>query len=185
MFGNKTASEDNNAIDAGITRGRNLRRLCVLVTVAGLLWGLAHRQAQAEPLIAMALPVSHSVTDTTRASTPAVEDTLRAWASAWDRSDVEAYLAHYAEDFMPAGGRSRAEWLEQRRERLQAQSIRHVLLSDMSVRYSGEQATARFTQHYVDMGLMSTAQKRLILSKRNGAWKIRQELVESEHAVRR
>ncbi|MEC5398667.1 YybH family protein [Uliginosibacterium sp. H1] len=157
----------------------------MLVTVAGLLWGLAHRQAQAEPLIAMAVPVSHSVANATHASPIAVEDTLRAWASAWDRSDVEAYLAHYADDFVPTGGRSRAEWMQQRRERLQTQPMRHVLISDMSVRYSGELATARFTQHYVDMGLMSTAYKRVILSKRNGSWKIRQELVESEHAVRR
>ena len=114
-----------------------------------------------------------------------VNAAVRGWAQAWDSSDVPNYLAHYAKDFVPAGKLSREQWEQQRRSRLTTKSLRQVLLSDMQITMKAGQAEARFTQHYLDVDLIGTTRKALILVKQNGAWKIREEQVLSESMARR
>jgi ketosteroid isomerase-like protein len=114
-----------------------------------------------------------------------VDEAVRTWAESWDRGDVSQYLDHYAGDFVPAGGLTRTQWEQQRRSRLKTSAIRHVMLRDVEVAVNSDTANAEFTQHYLDMDLMSTARKRLMLVKQAGTWKIRQEMVETERAIRR
>ena len=48
-------------------------------------------------------------------SPPALEDALEKWRQDWQARDINAYLAWYAEDFVPAqAGQSRAQWKAQR-----------------------------------------------------------------------
>ena len=114
-----------------------------------------------------------------------VDAAVRAWAQSWDRGDVSQYLGQYADNFVPSGGLTRAQWEQQRRARLKTSAIRHVMLSNVQVAISSDTARAQFTQHYLDMNLMSTARKRLALVKQGGSWKIREERIEAEHIVRR
>ena len=115
-----------------------------------------------------------------------VDEAVHAWAQSWDRGDVSEYLAHYADDFVPSSGLTHRQWEQQRRERLKATAIRYVMLRDVQVAVADSgTASASFTQHYLDMGLMSTARKRLTLVKQAGEWKIREEQIEAERMVRR
>jgi len=115
-----------------------------------------------------------------------VDEAVHAWAQSWDRGDVSEYLAHYANDFVPSSGLTHRQWEQQRRERLKATAIRYVMLRDVQVEVADSgTASATFTQHYLDMGLMSTARKRLTLVKQAGEWKIREEQIEAERMVRR
>ena len=114
-----------------------------------------------------------------------VEQAIRDWAVSWDRSDTAAYLAHYARDFTPPSGLSYAQWAQQRRARLKASAPRQVFVRDLRVEVEANTAQVRFTQHYLDMDLISTASKRMTLVRQNGEWKIRAEQIESERALRR
>ncbi|MDB5889109.1 MAG: hypothetical protein JWM03_1981 [Rhodocyclales bacterium] len=114
-----------------------------------------------------------------------VDQAVHAWAESWDRGDVSEYLAHYADTFIPTGGLTRQQWEQQRRARLKTSAIRHVMLRDVQVAVDANTAHAEFTQHYLDMDLMSTARKRLTLVRQSGEWKIREEQIETERMVRR
>jgi colicin import membrane protein len=127
---------------------------------------------------------------TTAASTPspeleAVSATVKAWARAWDKGDIPQYLSHYADNYVPPGGSTHQRWLEQRTERLKLSALRQVLLRDLKVVVKGVKAQAQFTQHYLDMYLISTSQKRMSLIKHGNTWKISEERVESERSVPR
>ena len=114
-----------------------------------------------------------------------VDEAVRGWAQSWDKGDVTTYLGHYAESFVPAGGLTKAQWEQQRRTRLRTSALRHVMLRNLQIAIESDIAQAQFTQHYLDMDLMSTARKRLTLVKQDGAWKIREEHVDAERMARR
>jgi len=114
-----------------------------------------------------------------------VEQAIRSWAQSWDKGDVAQYLAHYADDFVPARSVTHQQWVHQRTARLTLSALRQVLLRDVRVTVNADKAQAEFTQHYLDMYLISTARKRLTLVKRAGDWKIREELVAEEHMAPR
>ena len=129
--------------------------------------------------------MSASLPTSTSGDTEQIDEVVHNWAQSWDRGDVSQYLDQYASDFVPAGGLTRTQWEQQRRARLKASAIRHVMLRNLQVDVASNVAQAQFTQHYLDMDLISTARKRLTLVKQAGTWKIREEQIEAEHAVRR
>lgn len=104
-----------------------------------------------------------------------VETTVRAWAQAWSRQDVPAYLAHYGRGFMPPRGQDRAAWEAERTRRLQAPSRISVELSDLRIEVHGDKAQARFRQRYESDHLKGTYSKTLDLALEDGAWKIVRE----------
>jgi hypothetical protein len=128
---------------------------------------------------------SASPRDARQVDSEQVDAAVKTWAQSWDRGDVSQYLGQYADNFVPAGGLTRAQWEQQRRQRLKTSAIRHVMLSNVQVAINSDTARAQFTQHYLDMDLMSTARKRLTLVKQGGSWKIREEQIEAERIVRR
>lgn len=151
-----------------------------------MIWGknLWHNATWTLMLMAMtaaAAPLSSS----SAGEVDQVDEAVRSWAQSWDSGDVSQYLDHYADNFIPADGLSRAQWEQQRRSRLKNSAIRHVILRNVRVDVHADTARAQFIQHYLDMDLMSTARKHLTLVKQAGAWKIREEHVEAERMVRR
>lgn len=71
-------------------------------------------EVKIEPLTEMK-PVN-AVTEISKQET--AETFLRRWALAWSNQDVDAYLTFYADQFIPPGGRTRADWEDQRHSRL-------------------------------------------------------------------
>lgn len=107
----------------------------------------------------------------------AVAAAVAAWAAAWSRQDVGAYVDHYAANFAD-DGMSHAAWEKQRRERLTAPKHISVELSDLKVLMQGaDKAQASFNQHYVSDTYHDKVHKVLELRDIGGQWKIVQEAV--------
>jgi ketosteroid isomerase-like protein len=105
-----------------------------------------------------------------------VTKAVEAWAAAWARKDVKGYLAHYAKDFKTPG-QTRAKWEAERRSRIDKPGTIEVKLEGISVSMNGDQATAKFRQHYKAGAFKASAGKTLDLVQHDGKWQIQQERV--------
>ena len=108
-------------------------------------------------------------TDVTRA--------VQAWASAWTRKDVKAYLASYANDFQTPNGINRKAWETERTQRIDKPGKLQVSVEDIKVSLSGDKATVKFRQHYTSATLKSSASKTLVMVRNGNRWLIQQERV--------
>lgn len=117
--------------------------------------------------------------DKPKAQTPdEIAAMVNAWAHAWASKNVGAYLSHYAADFKPARGESRADWEKTRKERINAPKKIQVSVSGLKVFLKDEQhAHATFRQHYAAGALNTSTTKTLVLVKSGDTWLIQQERV--------
>ena len=102
---------------------------------------------------------------------------IATWAAAWAARDVEAYLAHYAPDFVPEGGIGRDAWVRQRQERIGKASAPSVDVRDLTVTDAGSATLeVRFRQDYA-AGTYRDASDKLLVWKqqRDGRWLIVRE----------
>ena len=107
-----------------------------------------------------------------------VRKALDGWAQAWSRKDADAYLAHYAKDFVTPKGQSRAQWESTRRERITAPKSISVSISSVHVTSSDAvRATATFRQQYRSDIFAGSSRKTLVLVRNGGRWLIKQESV--------
>jgi ketosteroid isomerase-like protein len=101
---------------------------------------------------------------------------LRDWAAAWTRKDASAYLAFYDASFTPPGGKTRAAWESERRQRLSRPGDIRVEVNQPTVELtSPERASLRFTQRYSSTTLNESTSKQLELRLRGTQWKIMSE----------
>jgi len=132
--------------------------------------------APAAPATARAPAAAAAPTAATAAGAAApdrvsIEAAVNAWAQAWSRRDVDAYLAAYAPDFS-AGGLSRAAWEAQRRQRIEPRKTISVEVSRLGIEQQGDSATATFRQAYRSDTLNSTVTKVLKFVRLDGQWRI-------------
>ncbi|HNO87056.1 MAG TPA: hypothetical protein PKI69_02200 [Rhodocyclaceae bacterium] len=89
---------------------------------------------------------------------------------------MEQYLARYASDFRPAGGRSRAGWEAERRQRIGQAVHIEVRAEAPQVEVLGpEQVRVVFRQHYRSDAYAGVDAKRLTLVLQGGRWLIQRE----------
>jgi tetratricopeptide (TPR) repeat protein len=116
-----------------------------------------------------------------KAETGGVQDEIagivRAWADAWSRKDVKAYLSFYAGNFQTPNGMALKKWQEERRRRIDKPGKLQVGIRDVKVSVSGNTATARFRQQYVSATFRSLASKTLVFVRSGSRWLILQERV--------
>jgi Flp pilus assembly protein TadD/ketosteroid isomerase-like protein len=106
-----------------------------------------------------------------------VQSAVQAWAAAWSRRDMDAYLAAYTPDFSGQSG-SHKTWEQDRRDRITQRKQIKVELSELRISVNGDQATAKFRQAYVSDALSTTGRKTLQLVRTGqGKWVIKQEAV--------
>jgi tetratricopeptide (TPR) repeat protein len=104
-----------------------------------------------------------------------IAQTLSAWAAAWSRQDVKAYLAHYAPAFKPPKGASRKDWEAERAARLRRPAWIKVSYSEPQIEVDGKQASVRFRQRYRASNLKTATTKTLVFTKVGNAWLILSE----------
>jgi tetratricopeptide (TPR) repeat protein len=106
-------------------------------------------------------------------------DAVTAWADAWSRKDVDAYLGAYAADFQTPGGQSRDAWENQRRDRVAAPKSISVKVDAPRIKAAGEgRVRVTFRQHYRSDLFSGTSTKTLVLARSDdGRWRIVQERV--------
>jgi tetratricopeptide (TPR) repeat protein len=111
--------------------------------------------------------------------TAEIERTMYAWAEVWSKRDAEGYLAFYGKDFKVPGGRDRAQWEAERKDRLTRPEFIKVELDKIKITLEGEKDAARarvsFHQAYASNIVKSKDKKTLILEKQGDAWKIVEE----------
>jgi tetratricopeptide (TPR) repeat protein len=104
-----------------------------------------------------------------------VEAAVMAWAAAWARQDMTAYLGAYGKEFDPQGNQSRAAWEDERRARIVGKSSISVTLRDFAVSVTGDKAQARFRQFYKSDALSVSSRKTLDMVKAGERWVIVRE----------
>ncbi|HUW35861.1 MAG TPA: tetratricopeptide repeat protein [Rhodocyclaceae bacterium] len=107
-----------------------------------------------------------------------VDRVLEAWAQAWSRKNVKAYLAFYATDFKTPRGMSRAAWERERAMRINKPGQIQVGIEHLRITTDGAgRAVARFRQHYRSASFKTSSNKVIVLVKHGGKWLIQQERI--------
>jgi hypothetical protein len=134
------------------------------------------RAEEAKPTIAAAKPPaapsakSDPETDILRS--------VRAWAQAWSKQDVDAYLSFYAAEFKTPHGESRADWEQQRRARVGGPSKIKVALRDIKVvRHDERHVAVTFQQAYRSDRFQGRTRKTLEMVRVGDDWRILEEVV--------
>jgi len=106
---------------------------------------------------------------------PALREALAAWLDDWRKQNVDAYLAHYAPDYAPAG-KKRAVWEKERRERLAKPGSIAVDAQEVELRATDSaRPKIAFVQSYKSDRYEEKSRKALTFVKRNGRWLIARE----------
>ncbi|WP_041656251.1 nuclear transport factor 2 family protein [Azoarcus sp. KH32C] len=121
-------------------------------------------------------PAAHAASATSTAEHDAIQ-AVEAWAKAWSRKDVKAYLGFYDKDFRPPGGQSRRAWENEREQRVAKPGKIAVEIEKPKATVDGDVAVVRFRQNYDSVGFNASSNKTIELVKRNGTWRIREERV--------
>jgi ketosteroid isomerase-like protein len=105
-----------------------------------------------------------------------VTKALAAWASAWSRKDMKAYLGAYASDFKTPGGMNRKAWEKEREQRIGARPGKiSVTYDEPSITINDDRATVRFRQHYKAPGISTSSTKTLLFGRTGNKWLIKEE----------
>lgn len=100
---------------------------------------------------------------------------VKAWAAAWSRRDMAAYVAAYSGDFTGQTSSHKA-WEQERHDRIASKKSIQVGVSDLKIAVNGDKATAKFRQTYESDALSTTSRKTLELARTGaGKWVIRRE----------
>jgi tetratricopeptide (TPR) repeat protein len=102
-----------------------------------------------------------------------VRSAVQAWASAWSRKDMTAYLGAYGKDFAAPGGRK--NWEEERKKRILGKNKISVQVSNIDVKINGNNAQATFKQDYDADSLSVNSRKTLNLVREGSRWLIVRE----------
>ncbi len=111
---------------------------------------------------------------TTAGNEEEVRVAVQAWASAWSRRDMVAYLGAYGKEFDAPNGRK--AWEEERRQRILGKNKIRVQVSNLEIKLNGSKATARFKQDYDADALSVNSRKTLELARIDSRWVIVREL---------
>ncbi|MBK4737464.1 L,D-transpeptidase Cds6 family protein [Noviherbaspirillum pedocola] len=100
---------------------------------------------------------------------------VRTWARAWSARDMKAYLGAYSDDFKTPRGLTHEAWVNERTARITGKKQIRVDIEAPEVRMDGDSATVSFRQLFKSDRLTATDRKTLVLVKRDGQWRIREE----------
>ena len=104
-----------------------------------------------------------------------VDEAVRAWALAWSRQDISAYLGSYGQNFVPQGQQSRSAWEIGRRTRITGKSGIRVEISSLKVIMKSTKANVLFRQQYQSGPLRVFSKKMLAMEKSGDRWFIVKE----------
>ena len=108
--------------------------------------------------------------------TEGVSKAIKNWANAWSNKDMKAYFAAYTSSFAPSG-MSRKAWENERQQRIGKRGGKiSVTVEEPTISIDGDEAKARFRQHYKAPGLNSSSTKTLIFVRSGSKWLIKEEI---------
>lgn len=108
-----------------------------------------------------------------------VQAAVAAWATAWERKDMNAYVGAYVPGYKGSDS-SASRWQDGRRQRIVGKTRISLELSGVTVELlPGDVAKVSFRQDYSADQFTASTRKVLELVKRNGRWLINKESVGS------
>ena len=122
-----------------------------------------------QPVSLKSKPAADSSAETKRVMT-----LFDSWRADWAGKNVDGYLSHYADSFMPNKS-GRASWEQSRKRMLSKPEWIKVDADDVNVVVNGSKAYVEFTQRYASNLYKDVSKKRLDLIMESGAWKITKE----------
>ncbi len=106
----------------------------------------------------------------------AVFNQLINWAGAWEKQDIDTYLACYSDKFIPPGHRGLEAWKKLRRSRIAKPDWIKVFIQNISMsKLSASDVTVEFQQDYLSDTFEDQSIKVVTLSKNGNAWLITSE----------
>lgn len=133
--------------------------------------------AAAEATSAQAQGVS--VVEEVAAARALPQEALESWRAAWSARDVDTYLAHYVDGFVPQGGQDNAAWQMQRRQRLLQPSLIAVEIADAEFTALDDgRYRVLFVQRYRSDRFSDEVRKEVLLRDIDGRW-----LIDSERTL--
>jgi len=107
-----------------------------------------------------------------------VAPSVEKWIAAWNKKDINSYLAVYADNFVPAQGLSRSQWESLRKKRVGKQGgISTVLKNITPAQCTGKNTEVSFVQEYGSDDYRDVVEKTLSMEYVGGMWKILKETV--------
>jgi len=152
----------------------------IVTTTPGAAATTQNKPIEAKPATAVAAAVAPASTAPVAARTDAVQEdiarAITAWANAWSRKDMRAYLGAYASDFNTPKGVARKAWEAEREDRIAGKSGKiSVNVDEPTISINGDKATAKFRQHYKAGSLDSSTTKTLVFVRSGSKWLIKEE----------
>lgn len=143
---------------------------------------VADAETTSPPIAAVSRPAADAV-DTTQNQADALTQAALAWATAWSRQDMVAYLRAYHPEFKPASGASRQRWMATRSRRIERPEWIEVTLNELSVTpLSSRRQAVDFRQVYRNERFTSVIRKRLVMEWGPDGWQIISEIVTDKNA---
>lgn len=102
---------------------------------------------------------------------------VSSWKDAWQSKDYAAYIATYADTFVPEKFESREAWDQDRRAKLSSAGTIKIELNDMVIDENADTAVVEFKQVYRSSKARLETKKALHLQKFDDKWLIVKELV--------
>ena len=125
-----------------------------------------------KPLVEEAQPLSSDM------DKDKITASLKQWADAWSRQDLDAYFNSYVKDYRPRAGTAHLRWRKLRETRIVNPEFINIRVSNLSIKkQDNNNATLTFEQHYQSNLLNSVVVKKLELYKTEAGWKIKSERV--------
>ena len=111
-----------------------------------------------------------------------LQERVAAWAMAWERKDIDAYLGMYDQSFNSDNHATRSAWERERRQRIAPRDRINVDVSAMVVNTQGARGSVEFTQRYASGVYSDVVRKRLDFVERGGELFITDEAVVTRFA---
>ncbi|MEA3362741.1 MAG: hypothetical protein U9Q61_05660 [Thermodesulfobacteriota bacterium] len=123
--------------------------------------------------VATSSPEDSVVTSLSGAEQGEIFDHLLSWVDSWSEQQLAAYFSHYSGQYRPELGKSREEWLNLRKGRLQRPDWIKVTIQDVRMhRRANNQVQVKFQQTYRSDHYQDRIMKSLNFIIENGEWKI-------------
>ncbi|MEC7885230.1 MAG: outer membrane protein assembly factor BamC [Pseudomonadota bacterium] len=107
---------------------------------------------------------------------PEILSTIEDWRIAWQLGEYEEYISYYINDYFSENFDSHQEWLNNRKENINAERGISIEVSNMSINLIDEKnADIIFRQKYTSKDYKDSMKKEMHLTKINGLWKITKE----------
>lgn len=100
---------------------------------------------------------------------------LESWRTHWEQQQSQAYLAHYASDFLSQKGENKAQWSARKQQLFALGQTHQIQLSDLLIlRYpsAANVIITEFNQRYQRGSKIDVERKRLWWQQQEQAWRI-------------